>query len=314
MAPKGPKQRKLLKNKAVVVTSTVNDGTSGSGNGVKDNGQSTEKTSGGQKRRVAKKKQTSGGDKFYTLAIDTEVPEVKVARRTKQTKLSSAQSQETTGSNSARKKQLLKNGKSQRFKDSETESVHVEIKRCQRQSKTKAKSKITQHFEESCQTQPLSGSALKKAESNVWGEIAGKQRNELGRVGKKMGDSGTVGKWGENEGGVEEQEEEENETEEATSKTRARKQKGKGGEEDKSASCPKAGIKQRKKVGMGENVQKDADYLIEDDKGTEMDVAVSVQETAKGNKYIGAHTSIAGKCLRFSKIGVSCHLLCDCWT
>ena len=78
---------------------------------------------------------------------------------------------------------------------------------------------------------------------------------------------------------------------EKKSKSRARKRKGKC--ENKSTSCNETGTKQMKRADEGMDEQKDAVYDMKDD----MEMDVCVHETAKGNKYIGVHTSISGKCL-----------------
>ena len=86
------------------------------------------------------------------------------------------------------------------------------------------------------------------------------------------------------------------ETESGAKKSKSRterKRKGKG--ENKSTSCEETGTKQMKMAEEGKDEQKDAVYDVKDD--MEMGAGACVQETAKGNKYIGAHTPISGKCL-----------------
>ena len=258
-----PKPRKPLKHKgAIVVSVSATKDTSG-----KDDLQSTARTSGVQKRRVAKKKQTSEVDLHDTPVVDPDIPEAKVARLTKPTTLSCSPK---TNRKSAREK--LKNSKSERGKNSGADSVPTDIKRPQRQSKTQAKTRINQHFE----GEPRSddGSVLK--EIKIWGEITGTQKRESGMTGRKKGGKQKVAAE-ENKKQEGETSSEGSETEEVTSETKVKKGKGTHGVWDK----PTKPQKER-------HTKKEQDAAA-------LDGEMCAQESAKGNKYIGAHTSIAGK-------------------
>ena len=117
----------------------------------------------------------------------------KVINKTRKTKVSSKQKQDTAGSNN-RDKHLLEKSASQSCKEAEAESTAVEKTRSKRLSKTKAMSKITGHFEDVEITPPRDGSALVKAERKIWEDIAGMQKNECGLAERKRGSRRTVGK------------------------------------------------------------------------------------------------------------------------
>ena len=263
-----PKRRKPLTKKDGIVTSAADDNTSASN--AKNDMESTAKAVS-KKRPVTKTTQ-------------------KVINKTRQTKVSSKQKQDTASSNN-RDKHLLENSASQSCKEAEAESTTVEKTRNKRLSKMKAMSKITGHFEDVEITPPRDGSALVKAERKIWEDIAGMQKNECGLTERKRGSRRTVGNCRGNE---EEMEEEvgDDETESGAKKSKSRTERKRKGE-NKSTSCEETGTKQMKMAEKGKDEQKDAVYNVKDD--MEMDAGSCVQETAKGNKYIGAHTSIAGK-------------------
>ena len=159
--------------------------------------------------------------------------------------------------------------------------------------------KVTGHLEE---TPPLDSSALVKAERKIWEEIAGMQKTESGLTeGEKSGRGTVVNRRGRpieeemDDDMDEEVGDDETESGAKKSKSAARKRKGKG--ENKSTSCQDTGTKQMKRVEQGKDEQKDAVYDMND--YIKMDPGACVQETAKGNKYIGAHTSISGKLFFF---------------
>ena len=257
-----PKPRKPLKHKdATVVSVSATQDTSG-----KDDLQSTTRTSGVQKRRVAKKKQTSEVDLHETPVVDSDTTEAKVARLTKPT----ASCSPKTNRKSTREK--LKNGKSEGSKNSGADNVPTETKRLKRQSKTQAKTRISQHFEDAPRSDD--GSALKK-EIKIWGEITGTQKRESGTTGRRKGGKEKV-EAEENKKQEGKMSSEGNETEEVTSETKVKKGKG------------KCGV-----GGKPTNPQKERHMKKEEDAALEAEMCV--QEPAKGNKYIGAHTSIAGR-------------------
>ena len=263
-----PKSRKPLKHKDAIVVSTTKDIS------CEDDLQSTARTSSVQKRRVAKKKQTCEVDvpeSDETPVVDSDTPETKVARFTEPTTVSCSQK---TNRKSAREK--LKNGKSESGKNSGADSVPTEIKQLRRRSKTQAKTRINQHFEDTGEPRSDDGSALKK-EIKIWGEITGTQKRESRMTGRKKGGKQKV-KAEENKKQEGKMSSEGNETEELTSETTVKKGKGKRGVGDKPT-----------------NPQKERHMKKEEDAA--LDGEMCVQESAKGNKYIGAHTSIAGKYL-----------------
>ena len=267
-----PKRRKPSKKKDAIVTSTTDDNTSAS-NANNDVG-ITAKAAASKKRRVTETTQKAIG-------------------KTKQTKVSCSQKQGTKSSNNTQEKQPPKNGRSRRRNESEIESsAMIEKKPRKRVSKTKAASKITGHFEDVEKTPPLDGLALVKAEKKIWEEIAGMQKNECGMTDGGKDGRRTVGNCRDNEEEIEE-DVGGDETESGAKKSKSGAKKRKGKVENKSANCQDTGTKLMKRADEGEDEQKDAVYDMND----EMDAGACVQEAAKGNKYIGAHTSISGKCL-----------------
>ena len=257
-----------MKHKDAIVVSTTKDIS------CEDDLQSTARTSSVQKRRVAKKKQTcevNVPESDETSVVDSDTPETKVARFTEPTTVSCSQK---TNRKSAREK--LKNGKSERGKNSGADSVPTEMKQLRRRSKTQAKTRINQHFEDTGEPRSDDGSALKK-EIKIWGEITGTQKRESRMTGRKKGGKQKV-KAEENKKQEGKMSSEGNETEELTSETKVKKGKGKRGVGDKPT-----------------NPQKETYTKKEEDAAH--DGEMCVQESAKGNKYIGAHTSIAGKYL-----------------
>ena len=273
-----PKRRKPLKKKDDIVTSTTDDNTSASNaNNANNDVGNTAKAAGSKKRRVTETTQK---------AID----------KTKQTKVSCSQKQGTKSSNNTKEKQPPKNGRSRRRNESEIESsAMIEKTTRKRVSKTKAASKITGHFEDVEKTPPLDGLALVKAEKKIWEEIAGMQKNDCGTTEGGKDGRRTVGNCRDNGEEIEE-DVGGDETEGGANKSKSPAKKRKGNKiENKSANCQDTGTQQLKRADEGKDEQKDAVYGMNDD--MEIDAGARVQEAAKGNKYIGAHTSISGKCL-----------------